>query len=94
MAQGVAENHFHLKGSAPLFHLSWCSMMMDVCNKDFKEVFDFCDDNRLHLKINYHTKYVDTTLYIAYLQAALIRLYLHVWLENLSYWIGNTWSIL
>ncbi len=76
MAQGVAENHFHLKGSAPLFHLSWCSMMMDVCNKDFKEVFDFCDDNRLHLKINYHTKYVDTTLYIAYLQAALIRLYL------------------
>lgn len=76
MAHGVAENHFHLKGSAPLFHLSWCSMMMDVCNKDFKKMFDFCDDNRMYLNINYRVKYVDTTLYVAYLQAALIRLYL------------------
>lgn len=76
MAHGVAENHFHLKGSAPLFHLSWCSMMTDVCNQDFKKMFDFCDDNRMHLNINYRIKYADTTLYIAYLQAALIRLYL------------------
>lgn len=32
MEQGVAENHFHLKGSAPLFHLSWISLMNDVWN--------------------------------------------------------------
>lgn len=76
MAHGVAENHFHLKGSAPLFHLSWCSMMMDVCNQDFKKMFDFCDDDRMYLNINYRIKYADTTLYTAYLQAALIRLYL------------------
>lgn len=76
MAQGVAENHFHLKGSAPLFHLSWCSMMMDVRNKMFKEMFDRYDDNRLHINAAYHNKYVGSSLYINYLQAALIRLYL------------------
>lgn len=76
MEQGVAENHFHLKGSAPLFHLSWCSMMMNVCNADFKRTFDSYDDNRLHMNVMYRTKYADTSFYISYLRAALIRLYL------------------
>ena len=82
MEQGVAENHFHLKGSAPLFHLSWCSMMMNVCNKDFKDVFDSYDDNRLHMNVMYRMKYADTSLYISYIQAALIRLYLFAQLMN------------
>lgn len=76
MEQGVAENHFHLKGSAPLFHLSWCSMMMDVCSVSFKETFTSYDDNRLHMNVMYRAKYADTSFYISYLQAALIRLYL------------------
>lgn len=76
MEQGVAENHFHLKGSAPLFHLSWCSMMMDVCNINFKEIFNSYDDNRLHMNVMYKAKYADKSFYISYLQAALIRLYL------------------
>ena len=80
MAQGVAENHFHLKGSAPLFHLSWCSMMMDVCSKQFKAMFDEYDESRLHVNVVYQVKYADTSLYIAYLKAALIRLYLFAYL--------------
>ncbi len=76
MEQGVAENHFHLKGSAPLFHLSWCSMMMNVCRVSFREIFNSYDDNRLHMNVLYRAKYADTSFYISYLQAALIRLYL------------------
>lgn len=76
MAQGVAENHFHLKGSAPLFHLSWISMMNDVRNVNFKMKLDEYDLSRLHVKIDYQVDYQEHTLYEAYLQAALIRLYL------------------
>ena len=82
MAQGVAENHFHLKGSAPLFHLSWSSMMMNVHNGSFKHLFDLYDDDKLHVNVVYRAKYADTSLYIMYLQAALIRLYLFAKLVN------------
>lgn len=85
MSQGVAENHFHLKGSAPLFHLSWISMMNDVCNLNFKKTLDGYDDRRLHMKVNYRPKYIDTSLYVSYLQAALIRLYLFACLKGDSF---------
>lgn len=76
MEKGVAENHFHLKGSAPLFHLSWISMMNDVCNPNFKRTLDEYESGRLYMKVNYRTEYVEESLYISYLRAALIRLYL------------------
>lgn len=76
MAQGVAENHFHLKGSAPLFHLSWISLMNDVTNDAFISIFEQYDKRRLDAKINYNAMYAGTTLKNSYLQAALIRVYL------------------
>lgn len=80
MEQGVAENHFHMKGSAPLFHLSWLSMMNDVLF--FKQVFDEYEEHRLHMKTAYHIKYTEHSLYILALQAALIRLYLFACLKD------------
>lgn len=76
MAQGVAENHFHLKGSAPLFHLSWSSMMMNVCSISFQETLTSYDDDKLHMNMTYRGRYADASFYISYLRAALIRLYL------------------
>lgn len=80
MAQGVAENHFHLKGSAPLFHLSWISMMNDVENLNFKRRLDEYDRERLYMEVNYQVDYQEQTLYIAYLQAVVIRLYLFAYI--------------
>lgn len=39
LKKGVAENHFHLKGSAPYFYLTWISLMNNVKKRDnqFKE---------------------------------------------------------
>lgn len=85
MAQGVAENHFHLKGSAPLFHLSWISMMNHVQNQDFRRTLEGYDDRRLHMKTNYSYQYADPSLYISYLQAALIRLYFFACLQKDSF---------
>lgn len=38
--KGIAENHFHLKGSAPHFHLAWISLMNKVDNRsaEFKKL--------------------------------------------------------
>lgn len=33
LSKGMAENHFHLKGSAPSFKLSWVSLMNDISNR-------------------------------------------------------------
>ncbi len=76
MAQGVAENHFHLKGSAPLFHLSWCSLMNDVINSNFRRSLEDYDKMRLERSVPYQSVYGETSLYMAWLQAALIRMYL------------------
>lgn len=82
MEQGVAENHFHLKGSAPTFHLSWISMMNDVMNPVFKKNFAFFEKKRLSTKISYQVENVDDTLYLFYLKAALIRFYLFLCLKD------------
>ncbi|GFP77437.1 hypothetical protein [Clostridium fungisolvens] len=33
LSNGMAENHFHLKGSAPNFKLSWVALMNDISNR-------------------------------------------------------------
>lgn len=91
MEQGVAENHFHLKGSAPLFHLSWISLMNDVWNPNFKKILDEYDRNRLHLEVAYHVNYQENTLYEAYLQAALIRLYLFACIVDDPFVVRGDW---
>lgn len=82
MARGVAENHFHLKGSAPTFHLSWISMMNDVMNPVFKKKFEDFEAGRLSTKIRYHMEDSEDSLYISYLKAALIRFYLFLCLKE------------
>ena len=57
VAKGVAENHFHLKGSAPYFHLSWMRLMNEIDNPKFDKVFERYDANRLQKNISYNTKY-------------------------------------
>lgn len=82
MEKGVAENHFHLKGSAPMFHLSWISMMNDVLNPEFKKTFEVYEARRLNTKVIYRSEDMEESLYISYIRAALIRLYLYSCLKN------------
>lgn len=82
MSKGVAENHFHLKGSSLTFHLSWISMMNDVVNPEFRKAFESYDSQRLGRKMMYETKYAENSLYVSWLQAALLRLYLFLYLQD------------
>jgi hypothetical protein len=72
LEQGVAENHFHLKGSAPVFELSWMALMNDLefSNKSFNQLKNQMklSDNINH-SFNNSKKEVDVLVY----KAAYIR---------------------
>ncbi|WP_019555120.1 hypothetical protein [Propionispira raffinosivorans] len=38
LKQGMAENHFHLKGSAPAFQLNWVSLMNNIHNRKLNPI--------------------------------------------------------
>lgn len=84
LEQGLAENHFHLKGSAPLFHLSWISMMNDVCNPAFYETLREYDKRRLHQNRTYNVLHPQEPLVYAYQQAVLIRLFFYGELKGIT----------
>lgn len=82
MVQGIAENHFHLKGSAPTFHLSWISIMNNVMNPSFAKTFREYEDRHLSMRVAYQSEHTENSLYTSYIQAALIRLYLFTCLKD------------
>ncbi len=76
VAKGVAENHFHLKGSAPQFHLSWISLMNQIDRKDFDDQFEEYEKNRLQKNLSINANYSVSKLSDMWKQAVLIRLFL------------------
>jgi len=78
LERGLAENHFHLKGSAPLFHISWLSLMNHISNPAFSNIFEEYDKRRLKRNVAYFGNYKAGSLYELYQLAVCIRLYLFV----------------
>lgn len=76
LEQGMAENHFHLKGSAPGFHLSWISLMNQIDNVGYQRLFEEYEKKILRRKREYHGNYRGGNLVYMWRQAALIRLFL------------------
>lgn len=75
LEKGLADNHFHLKGSAPQFPLSWISMMNSVDNTRFRKLIESYSGQRMIE--NYSFGKEEDPLYISYLKAALIRCFLY-----------------
>ncbi|MGL5657478.1 MAG: hypothetical protein ACRDDK_00195 [Cetobacterium sp.] len=75
LKKGLAENHFHLKGSAPHFQLNWLSLMNNICNRD--EEFQWIYTQKKlspTIKIGFETENQDFQLLVE--KAAAIRCYL------------------
>lgn len=72
LSQGMAENHFHLKGSSPVFLLSWVCLMNHVTNR--KQEFESIQMNRSFFSKEDEDK--EFSLYDLVMKAAAIRLYL------------------
>lgn len=75
--RGIAENHFHLYGSAPIFHLSWISMMNfrdSILNTGL--VLDSFDRNHRMHRLDLGAYSREDSLVTQYHQALFIRLFL------------------
>ncbi len=75
VAKGVSENHFHLKGSAPQFQISWLRLMNCVDDAKSHKLFSEYEENRLQKRIEQNTSKESYTLERMWHQAALLRLY-------------------
>lgn len=82
LEQGVAENHFHLKGSAPMFHLSWINLMNEPDNIRFKATLDEYNNNRLQRIVQYNGIRGNLSYTDMWRKAAVIRLYLFSFITN------------
>lgn len=76
LERGISENHFHLFGSAPIFHISWLSLMNNVLSSRLAENLRKYDGNRRYTNKMYSSEYTEVSFYQQYLQAALIRVLL------------------
>ena len=73
--RGIAENHFHLLGSSPMFHISWLSLMNNVLNSTSSLKLKQIDANRRNATKRYNAELHERPLTHRIYQAALIRLY-------------------
>ena len=87
ISQGIAENHFHLKGSAPQFPLSWLSMMNDVVNNKFRQYIELYGEKRLSTIYNLGNE--TDSFYVSYLKAALIRIFLFYKIMNIEFFYDD-----
>lgn len=87
--KGLAENHFHLWGSVPCFHMSWIRLMNDVTNAEYIRRLDRMDENIRTGYLTYDKRYPEKNLSGCYLQAALIRLFLFAVLSDQQIELGE-----
>lgn len=73
MELGIAENHFHLYGSSPMFHLVWIQMMNDISNKNYLSLFHEIDTRPRTTRTHYKQSYEEEGCKEKVLKAALIR---------------------
>lgn len=82
MQEGLAENHFHLKGSAPAFHLSWINMMNDPDSQRFAKILRDYDEHMLQREMKVEKNRLPESYAVMWRQAALIRVFLYSVLQN------------
>ncbi len=81
LKKGIAENHFHLNGSAKIFELNWICLMNLIENRrhDFKKISDTLQTHRMEdAGIQTHRE----SLYEICQKAALYRIYLFACLRE------------
>ncbi len=77
MRRGISENHSHLNGAAPIFLISWLSLMNNVDTSRFGAFLRSYDKDRRYSNVVYTDAHIETSFYQKYLQAAWIRVLLY-----------------
>lgn len=92
LKRGISENHFHLNGSAPIFHVSWLSLMNVIERPEASEMFvqrqkrlkDY-DRNRKNVNVRYGNDYEEDSLQMQCYQATFIRAFLYAKIMNIEF---------
>ena len=82
MEKGISENHFHLYGSAPLFHLRWIYFMNHVDSGMLSDFAHMIEEKQRVTREHYNVSYSEESFEVRILKAALIRA--HIMLHLLS----------
>lgn len=94
--RGLAENHFHLWGSAPYFQLAWICMMNEVTSEQYCRWSDDIDDDARIYYYQLDKSYSKSSIQNYYRMAAVIRLLLFSHITNMQieicpYFIAKEW---
>ena len=76
MEKGISENHFHLYGSAPSFHLLWIHFMNHVDSHILSEMAKRIENRQRVTREHYNIQYTEEGFGIRILKAALIRIHI------------------
>lgn len=76
LKKGIADNHFHLRGSMPYFYISWINLMNHPDNSFLSANLKKLESNLRDKRKKYEVGILNEHLYILILKAAVIRLYL------------------
>lgn len=80
MRRGLSENHFHLYGSAPSFHLLWIHFMNHVDDNALSQMTEDIERRQRTTRKHYSVLYREETFAVRILKAALIRIGLAAYL--------------
>lgn len=94
LKKGVVENHYHLKGSAPYFAITWLNLMNDISNVRFIKCLREFDEHRLAKEVHYSWENGHVSSYVdMHLQAALIRCFLFCRLRKIPFTVFECFQV-
>lgn len=76
MERGLSENHFHLYGSAPAFHLIWIHFMNHVDDSAIYGISKEAARTQRMTRNHYNAQYKEERIAVNILKAALIRVHI------------------
>lgn len=89
MSRKVSENHFHLFGSAPSFHLLWIYFMNHLDEGVISQFSRDIEKKQRVAHAHYSTNYSEDTFQVRLFKAALIRIVLTIYLLKKNSLYGN-----
>lgn len=87
--KGMAENHFHLWGSVPYFHMSWLQLMNHISDTGFSRQVSELETNLRTGYTIYDHRWTAENMRTSCYKAALIRLYLYGRLTDTRFELGK-----
>lgn len=93
LKKGMVENHYHLKGSAPYFALTWLNLMNNVSNTRFIKCLREFDRHKLAKGVTPSWSGHDPSYVEMHLQAALIRCFLFCRLKRIPFTVFDSFQM-